>query len=147
MRTRVALAVVAIGLSGACAGPSAARNEPGQLQFSNSTVSPHTGPVANYREAYDNALRFATIWVRKDIETTEWRSQLAELATSDLQNRIHTDAFTRPVAGSLRGDIGSRVSRPDRIEFVVDTDDGVKAIVMVPENSHWRVDDIQPARP
>jgi len=145
MRTRAALAVAAIGLTAACAGPSAARNEPGQLQFSNSTVSPRTGPVANYREAHDNARRFATIWVRKDIETTAWRSQLAELATPDLQNRIHTDAFARPVAARLRGDIAPRDSQPDRIEFVVDTDDGVKAIVMVPENSHWRVDGIQPA--
>jgi len=145
MRTRAALAVVAIGLTGACAGPSAAQNEPGQLQFSNSTVSPRADPVMNYREAHDNARRFATIWVRKDIETTAWRSQLAELATSDLQNRIHTDTFTRPVAATLRGDIAPRVSRPDRIEFVVDTDDGVKAIVTLPENSHWRVASIQPA--
>ena len=145
MRTRVALAVVTIGLTGACSGPSPARNEPGQLQFSNSTESPRTGPVANYREAYDKAHRFATIWVRKDIETTAWRSQLAELATSDLQNQIRTDTFTRPGAAALRGDIAPRVSRPDRIEFVVDTDDGVKAIVTVPENSHWRVADIQAA--
>ena len=145
MTTRAVLAVVAIGLTGACAGPSAARTEPDQLQFSNSTVSPRTDPVVNYREAYDNAHRFATIWVRKDIETTAWRSQLAELATSDMQNRIHTDAFTRPVAAALRSDIAPRVSRPDRIEFVVDTDDGVKAIVTVPENSHWRVAGIQPA--
>jgi hypothetical protein len=145
MRTRAALAVVAIGLTGACAGPSAARHEPGQLQFSNSTVSPRTAPVVNYREAYDNAHRFATIWVRKDLETTAWRSQLAELATSDMRNRIHTDTFTRPVAATLRGDIAPRVSRPDRIEFVVGTDDGVKAIVMVPADSHWRVAGIQPA--
>lgn len=144
MRTRVALAVVAIGLTGACGGPSAAENEPGQLQFSNSTRSPGA-PVLNYREAYDNALRFATIWVRKDIGATAWRSQLAELATSDLQRRIHTDAFTRPAATAIHGHIGSRVSQPDRIEFVADTDDGPKVIVMIPENSHWRVADIQPA--
>jgi hypothetical protein len=145
MKTRAALAIAAIGFTGACAGPSAARDESGQLQFSNSTVSPRTDPVANYREVHDNAHRFATIWVRKDIETTAWRSQLAELATSDLWNRIHTDAFTRPAAVTLRGDITPRISRPDRIEFVVDTDDGVKAIVTVPENSHWRIADIQPA--
>ncbi|GAA0573210.1 hypothetical protein GCM10010172_67300 [Paractinoplanes ferrugineus] len=145
MRIRTALAMVAIGLTSACAGPSTADEEPGRLQFSNSTVAPDTRPVVNYREAYDNAHRFATIWVRKDLDRATWRSRLAELATSDLRGQIYTDAFPQPVAATLRGDLAPRISRPDHIEFVVDTDDGVTAIVTVPVDSHWRVARIRPA--